>query len=590
MDLVDTPYYLFHSMVELLVLADILDLDGETVSPEIERIFGALSPEQRRSVPKEFRHLLIHSKSDSDDPDGDSDEADDDLSEFEGTAIYPDIGSAVQMKFDPLADGDLDNTTVPPGNTSPNLHSYTNAEDSTQDFLGSVGNKDLVTYESLSSQKTTVKKTDRTARKPTMLELGAQSKSSSKKYVPSPLSQAPMMADAGKNDLVNPKTPIKSTLLRRNIVNGGEMQIRQPSEGLLDLDANSRSENRGSVKLQPEIAKIEELNTLLDSFEGNAISYTVPFRDQIPPSAQSYGKTASKVVKEFFGKGKHEEKSVGDDSLPSCGEVPGEPNQPSDASRQSRKRRASSTSSRDSKRSRSSSNSVKVSGRRLPLLFTLATSGSGVEHRHVVIPLPISWPRFLHMAVEAFGRESCGQETPTEVSEQARYVMKWNKPVTRAHGDSFPTETELCRENINAVLQWMLYSGSYDFCEIHDTQTAESTLKDGASCVMSENKPREEGFDGSMVVATTTLLGSKDSHETACNVPNSARECEDQSQKDTEPVDNPARAAADIRSAELTHKPEQNAEDNAVAEGRESVGIKGNSMTETGVNVDRKGG
>ena len=526
-------------------MKNILNADGDIISPEMERNIWTLSPEERRTTPSIMWSLPTNSNLNIGDSDGDSDEADDVLSDAEGTTIHPDIDSSAQSELAPLADRNLDNATMLPWDGFLNLHSSADAEDSTQHALESMANKDPVAPESLSSEKETAEKTDRTARKPRTLELGALSKNSPRKYVPSPLSQTPMIADADEIEPIHPKTPVESTL-QQNTVSDEGMQIRQPGEGLLDPDATSRSEDshngpiekhRKSIKSRPEIVKIEEVDTAMDSIEGNAISYTVPFRHQIPPSTKSYGKSASKIMKGWFGKGNKQEKSAKDQPLPPCdAEVPGEPKQTPDASTPSRKRRASSTLSQTSKRSRSSTDPVKVSGRRLPLLFTLATPSSGVEHRHVVIPLPISWPTFLRMAVEAFARESCGQEIPTEVSDQAKYVMKWNKPVTHAHGDTFPKKTELCRENINAVLQWMLYSGSYDFCEIHDTQTAECIVKDRANSVMSENRPCEQGSGGNMVVSGTIVLGSKGNHETACSVPNSGQEGKDQSQADIEPL------------------------------------------------------
>ena len=540
--MVDTPHQNLHLWAELPGLENILDADGDIIAPEMEHNIWTLSPEERRTVPSSTIPSIMWSlPTNSDlnigDSDGDSDEADDVLSDVEGTMIHLDIDSSAQIELGPLADGNLDNATMLPGNGSPNLHSSADAQESTQYALESMANTDPVTHESLSSEKETVEKTDRTARKPTMLELGALSKNSPRKYVPSPLSQTPMIADADETESIHPKAPVESTPQQNTVTDEGT-QIRQPGEGLLDPDATSRSDNshkgpveqhRKSVKSHQEIVEIEEVDTAMDSIEGNAISYTVPFRHQIPPSTKSHGKSASKIMKGWFGKRNNREKSAGDQPLPPCdGEVPREPKQTSDASTPSRKRRASSTLSRTSKRSRSSPDSVKVSGRRLPLLFTLATPSSGVEHRHVVIPLPISWPKFLCMAVEAFARESCGQEIPTEVSDQAKYVMKWNKPVTHAHGDTFPKKTELCGENINAVLQWMLYSGSYDFCEIHDTQTAECIVKDEANSVMSENRPREQGSGGNMVVSGTIALGSKGNHETASSVPNSGQEGKDQ--------------------------------------------------------------
>lgn len=591
--MVDAPYHHFHLSAELLELANTPNVDEDTMSVELERErnFWVLSPEERQ-----FWDLAMNG-----DYDDDSDEGDDGLGYFQDTAIYPDSGPSAPIELAHFDNGNPENVTVPPRNGSPkNLPSYTNAGDSTQDALESMANKDPSTPESLPSEKTTVQKQDRTARKPAMLELGAQSRISSKKYIPSPLSQTTMIADSDEIELVHPKSPVKSTL-QQNIVSEEGMQIRQSGDRLSDLVATSQPENTHngpvgqrqiSIISRPKIAEIEEVNTSVDSIEGNAISYTVPFRDQIPPGAQSYGKFASKIVKGLIGKGNNKGKSAGDQPLPppGDGDVPGEPKQTSDTSIQTRKRRSSSSSSRDSKRSRSSSNSVQVSGRRLPLLFTLATSSSGAEHRHVVIPLPISWPKFLRMAVKAFARESCGQEIPTEVSDQAKYVMKWSKPISHAHGDTFPKETELCGENINAVLQWMLYSGSYDFCEIHDTQMAESIVKNETNSVMSEKRPHEQNGDGNMVATETTAESCKGNHETAGNVTNSGREGEDQNQEDIEPIGDEAVAAAGRRSAELIRKAEQKARDDADAEGGESVGIQDDSMTETGVDADRKGG
>ncbi|KAL8792852.1 MAG: hypothetical protein Q9195_004582 [Heterodermia aff. obscurata] len=552
MDMVDRPNQHFHLSGEQLVLSNILNADRNGES--------------------------------------DSDELSDLLNYLESTTIYPDIDPSAQSVFAPLTKTNSVNATVPPKHGSANLHSSTDAEDSKRDTLESASNEDPVTHESSASENT-----DGTWRKPTRFELGARSKFSPKKYVPSPLSQPPMIADAGENEPVRPKTPVRSTL-RQNTVSDEAKQRHEFSEGPFSLDATSRSEkahndpveqHQESVKSHPKIAETEEVYTSMDVIEGNVISYTVPFGDHAPPGARSYGKAASKFVRGLFRKGDSEEKSTGDPPLPPP--VPGEPKQPSDTPEQSRKRRASSTSSQSSKRSRPSSDTstVRVSGRRLPLLFTLTRCTGGVtEHRHVVIPLPISWSKFLHMAVAAFAREPCGQEIPTEVSDHAKYVMKWNKPMNHAHGDIFPTETELCRANINAVLQWMLYSGSYDFCEIQDTQTAESVVNEEADSAISETKAREREFDGDMEVNTTTGLGSKGSHETACNISNSGRECEDQGLKDLEPIGKEAIA----RTAELARKSKQKGKNNADAGGRESVGIKGNSTTVTGVNVDRKGG
>ena len=568
--MVDTPDRDFLLSAELLVLDNIVDVDEERMSPEMQGKFWALF--QQRSILGEALNPPINSNLVSGNWDGNSDEAD---------------------------DGNADNVTVPPRNGSPNPPSYTEAGDNTQDTLEPISSQDQTKHKSLSSKKTKLGKTDQTARKPNMLDLGVQPRIFEKKYVPSPLSQPPMVADARESEPVCPKTPVKS-ILPQNISSDKGIQIRQHGQGLSDVDATSRPENshnglgeqrRIPSKSHPEIAEIEEINTSVDFIEGNAISYTVPFRDQMPPRAQSYGKCASKFVKGLIGKGNNEGTSAGDEPLPpSNGELPEEPKQTSDAPTKSRKRRTSSSSSQASKRSRSSSDSVKVSGRRLPLLFTLATSSSSAEHRHAVIPLPISWSKFQRMAVEAFARESSGQEIPTVVSDQAKYVMKWNKPATLAHGDTFPESTELCRENINAVLQWMLYSGAYDFCEIYDTQTAESIVKDEASPVSSENRPLEQKVDGNLLATVTTALGCKGNTETASNVPNSARESEDRSQEDVEPVSNGAMSAAGRCSAERIRKLERNVRDNADAEERESIGIQDNSMTETGVNVDRKGG
>ena len=598
--MVDSPNHHFHLSAELLVLANTLNLDDDLMPPEMERDIWTPSPWERRRMPSALWDLSINGKSDAGDSDGDSDEADDGLGDFEDTAVYPGTGPLAHTELAYSHDGNPDNVTIPTRNGSPkNLPSYMDARDSAQDALVTMADKDPTTNESLPSEKTTVEKPDGTAPKPAMLELGAQSKISTKKYIPSPLSQTTMIDDADEIELLGPKTPVKSTL-QQNIVSDGEMQLRQSGDRLSDLVATSQPENTDngpveqrqiSIISRPKIAEIEEVNTSVDSIEGNAISCTVPFRDRIPPGAQSYGKIASKFVKGLIGKGINKGKPAEDQPLPpGNGEVPGEPKQSSDASTQTRKRRSSSSSSGASKRSRSSSNPVLVSGRRLPLLFTLATSSGGAEHRHVVIPLPISWPRFLRMAVRAFARDSCGQEIPTEVSDQAKYVMKWSKPTSHAHGDIFPKETELCGGNINAVFQWMLYSGSYDFCEIHDTQMAESNVKDEAHSLMSEKRPREQNDDGSVVATETTAESSKGNHETASNVTNSWREGDDQSQEDIEFIGDEAVAAAGRRNAELARKAEQNVRKDADAEGRESVGIQDNSMTETGVDAGRKGG
>ena len=566
--MVDTPDRDFLLTAELLVSENIEDADEEEMSPEMQHKLWAQF--QYRSILGEALNSPIDSNFIPADWDSDSDETD---------------------------DGNADNVTVFPRNGSPNPPSYTEAGDNTQDTLEPISNKDQTKLESLSSEKTKVENTDQTTREPNMLELGVQSKLFKKKHVPSPLSQPPMVADAEESEPVDTTTPPKSTPLQHKSSHQG-IQIRQHDQDS-DLDATSQPENshngpgeqrRIPSKSHPEIEKIEEINTSVDSIEGNAISYTVPFRDQIPPRAQSYGKCASKFVKGLIGKGNNEGKSAADEPpAPGNGEVPEKSKQTSDTSTKNRKRRTFSNSPQASKRSRSSSNSVKVSGHRLPLLFTLAKSSSGAEHRHAVIPLPISWSKFHRMAVEAFARESSGQEIPTHVSDQAKYVMKWNKPATLAHGDTFPKTTELCRENINAVLQWMLYSGSYDFCEIHDTQTAESIVKNEASPVSSENSPLEQKCDGNL--EATAALGCKGNTETASNVTNSARECEDRSQEDIKPVSNGAMSAAGKCGAELRCKLEQNVIDDEEAEEREStIRIQEIFMTETGIKVDRKGG
>ena len=561
--MVDTPHHDFHLPAELLNLENPLDANGDITSPEMERNFWNVTPDERRLLPTAVWDVLFSSSESS--SDSSDDEAVDGLSDVETTTFYPDIASSAQIEFAPPTDGHT--VTLPPRNGPPNLHSSTEAKDSTQNALESMANRGPVTHESSSSRNIEAEKKERNARIQKSMEHKAQF---NRGYVPSPLSQPPMMADADDLELVRTKTGAKST------------RLESPHDSLVEPEQRQK---------RPESAENEEDNTSIDSIVGNAISHAVPFQGQLPPpSAHSYGKCASKFVKGLFGRGKNERKSTEDEpppSPPGDGEVPGERKRTSDASSQTRKRRSSSDSSQSPKRSRTSSNSVKVSGRRLPLLFTLATSSSGVEHRHLVIPLPVSWPTFRRMAVEAFAREPCGQEIPTEVSDQAKYVMKWNKPVNLAHGGNFPEKTELCRENINAVLQWMLYSGSYDFCEIHDTPTAECIVKDEASSVVPENKPHERESGGNMAVNGTTALGSKGDHETACRVPNSGREAKAQSQEDIQPT---GKAATGKRGAELIRKPEQNVKDNADAEERESIGIEGIFMTETGVNIERKGG
>ena len=517
-----------------------MDVNGTTISPLMERFWLSLTPEERNNIPSDIWSLSVKEESTSDSLDG---EVDDDLGDVEDTTIYPETTSSAQMEFAPPADGNPYIVTLPPRNESPNLHSFTEAEDSTQDAIESLANKDPVNHESLSAGESTVENRDPTARKHTMLERGARTK---KQYTPSPLSRPPMIADADDTEPVYTETEVKSTQ-QQSVTSYEGTYASQPGKGSSDQDASNQPENSHddiveqrpkSLKKHPEIAEIEDDSTVVDSIEGDAIPYAVPFRDQTPPSAQSYGKGASKLVKGFLGKGKGDGHSTEDEPLPPCdGEVSEGPKQTSDESRKTRKRSASSTSSQASKRSRLSPYSVKVSGRRLPLLFTLATPSSGVEHRHVVIPLPVSWPTFLRIAVRAFARDPCGQETPTEISNQAKYVMKWSKPVTYAHGSIFPGETELCGENINAVLQWMLYSGSYDFCQIHDTQTVERIVKDEAKPIMSENRPRRRKVDGNKTVYGTIALGSKGNHETACNVPNNGPGCEDQGQQDIESAD-----------------------------------------------------
>lgn len=75
-----------------------------------------------------------------------------------------------------------------------------------------------------------------------------------------------------------------------------------------------------------------------------------------------------------------------------------------------------------------------------------------------------------------------------------------------AYWDTFPAETELHGGNINAVLKWMLHSGSYDFCEIQNEQEAEAVPGNNALSAKSDTgRHRQDKINIPGTIAGTAL-------------------------------------------------------------------------------------
>lgn len=263
---------------------------------------------------------------------------------------------------------------------------------------------------------------------------------------------------------------------------------------------------RPTRRSMPDDKEMEEEETPMDSSEERLVSYAVPFPDQLPsphqlpfphqplphqptPGARSHGKATGKVKKRESREDEGESYAA-NQPLPSI-EGPHTSKRTSSPPTRGRKRRSSSLSPSSpppAKRSRSSTPFTLVLGNRLPLLFVAGKAGYTNEHRHVIIPLPVNWTYFRALAVEAFGRAPCGQEIPVDIPDQATFVMRWNRFANHKWVHNFPNATELGRENINAVLQWMLYSGSYDFCQIVWQQQPETGVKVDTISVRSGNQ------------------------------------------------------------------------------------------------------
>lgn len=329
-------------------------------------------------------------------------------------------------------------------------------------------------------------------------------------FRPSPLGQSPMNA----SELESPRLPAKA-LLPKAPLKSKKMRISQMSEDLSDFGGDGHSVDSGHASVERGRtskrrssrgdAEIDEDETTVDASVGDIISHTVPFQHELPPTSQSYGEGASRLVRRTSWEVGNEENSAIDRLLLSAEDSDQESQRSSSPLTQDRKRKSSSSppSPPSPKRSRTSTPIIQVSEERLPLLFVLLSPDGFLQHRHVVISFPISWYEFRQMAIQVFARGSCGPDVPTEISDQAKFIMRWNKLKGHAYWTTFPGETELCGDNINAVLQWTLHSGSYDFCEIQNEQeTGAVPSKDSISAKSGISQDKMNSIE---TVAETAL-------------------------------------------------------------------------------------
>lgn len=464
----DTPYYHYHSQEEL-------DGAGECSKEEEKPVH--VKEEEKISVKSAGKRRISRSE----DPDNSID-----------VSAYPDTDPSPTVQSIPKAE---EASTDSSQHTPPSPLSSMKGDDD----LSSIENHDKQVQDSnksednpLSSNNNIVEQADPSEWTPKLLPTEVRPTTPWSTFRPSPLGQSPMNA----SELESPRLPAKA-LLPKEPLKSRKMRISQMSEDLSDFGGDGHSEDSGHASVErgrtskrtslPGDAEIDEDETTVDASVGDIISHTVPFQHELPPTSQSYGEGAGRLVRRTSWEVGDEENSAIDQLLLSA-EDSEESQGSSSPLTQDRKRKSSSSppSPPSPKRSRTSTPIIQVSEERLPLLFVLLSPDGFLQHRHVVISLPTSWYEFRQVAIQIFARGSCGPDIPTEISDQAKFIMRWNKLRGHAYWTTFPGETELWGENINAVLQWTLHCGSYDFCEIQNEQETEAVPSNDASSVKSD--------------------------------------------------------------------------------------------------------
>ena len=499
----DTPYYHYHSQGDL-------DGPGESSKEEEELVY--VKEEEKISAKSAGKRRIPRSENPDDSID---------------VSAYPDTDPSPNVQSIPKAE---EASTDSPQHTSPSPLSSIQGDDnlpSTENHDEPVQDSNKSGHNPLSSNNNIVDETHPSEWTPKMLPTGVRRTTPWSTFRPSPLGQSPVNASEPES----PQLPAKA-LLPKEREKKRKIRISQMSEDLSDNGGDGHSEDSGHASVErgrttkrrplPGDAEIDEDETTVDASVGDIISHTVPFQHELPLRFHSHGEAASKLARRTSWDVGDEEDAVidrlllsGEDfeasresSIPLTRREDFEESQESSRpTTESRKRKSSSSppSPPSPKRSRTST-PIQVSEQRIPLLFVLV-SPDGFQHRHVVISLPTSWYEFRQLAIQVFARGSCGPDIPTEISDQAKFIMRWNKLRGHAYWTTFPGETELYGDNINAVLEWMLRSGSYDFCEIQNERETDAVPSNDAisikyDVVQDEMKSLERlaeaalGYDG----------------------------------------------------------------------------------------------